>query len=42
MFENVKKIFDQGFNICSIFMNLSKAFHTLNYDSLIAKLGPHG
>ena len=23
-------------------MNLSKAFNTLNYDSLIAKLGAHG
>ena len=29
-------------DIFAIFMHLSKALHTLNHDSLIAKLGAYG
>ena len=41
MLEIWKKVLDNGGYICAIFMDLSKAFDTLNYD-LIAKLGTYG
>ena len=38
MLEISKKVLDNGGYICAIFMDLSKAFVTLNYDLLIAKI----
>ena len=37
-----KKILDEGGYLCAIFMNLLKAFDTLNQDSLTANLGAYG
>ena len=34
--ENFKEALDKGNSVSSIFMDLSKAFDTLNYDFLIA------
>ena len=42
MLEMWKKCLDKGGYICAIFMDLSKASHTLNHDLLIAKLGAYG
>ena len=42
MLEIWKKVLDKGGYICAIFMNISKAFDTLNHDLLIAKLGAYG
>ena len=38
MLEKWKKSLDNGENVCIIFMELSKAFDTINHDLLSAKL----
>ena len=36
-----KKVLDKGGYVCAIFMDISKAFDTLNHDLLNAKLGAY-
>ena len=42
MLEIWKKCLDKGRYICAVFMDLSKAFGTLNHNLLMAKLGAYG
>ena len=42
MIEKWKLILDKGYNIRAIFMDLSKAFDTLNREVLLAKLSAYG
>ena len=36
MLEKWKKALDKGENVCTIFMDLSKVFGTINHDLLLA------
>ena len=42
MLEIWKKVLDRGGYLCAVFMDLSKAFDTLNHDLLTAQLGAYG
>ena len=42
LLEKWKNTLDKGGFVCAIFLDLSKAFDTMNYDLLIAKLGAYG
>ena len=42
MLEKWKNTLDKGRFVCAMFMDLSKAFDTMNHDLLIAKLGAYG
>ena len=42
MLENWKNTLDKGKHVGAVFMDLSKAFDTINHDLLIAKLEAYG
>ena len=42
MLENRKNMVDKEGYVCAMFMDLSKAFETIHYDLMIAKLGVYG
>ena len=42
MLENWKSALDKSESVCALFMDLSKAFDTVNQDLLLAKLKAYG
>ena len=42
MLENWKNALDKGEYVCALFMDLSKAFDTINHDLMLAKLEAYG
>ena len=42
MFEHWKVLLGKGLNLEAIYMGLSQAFHTIEYQLLIAKLSTYG
>ena len=42
MLEKLKNTLDKGKHVGAVFMDLSKAFDTINHDLLIAKLETYG
>ena len=42
MLEKWKKAVDKGEYVSALFMDLSKAFHTINHDLMLAKLKAYG
>ena len=42
MLEKLKNTLEKGGFVCVMFMDLSKAFDTMNDDLMIAKLGAYG
>ena len=42
MTERIKKLIDEGNTVCGIFIELEKAFDTVNHDILCEKLSYYG
>ena len=40
--ESIMKKIDEGYKVCSVFLNLSKAFDTINHKIIVFKLNSMG